>query len=146
MSDLKLAFEDKFEELFGYKPWNGDEKQVRNALEIICQGKSKKDEIIAIIDTSISTNGKSGMVLTLDSVYVKDAGNSTSKFIAKYEDIESTYINEDRFLGVDITALELNTNYGTQYRISIDKISKRKLMEFLDYASSLYQEDDKLEW
>ncbi|QNK58181.1 YkgJ family cysteine cluster protein [Paenibacillus sp. PAMC21692] len=146
MSDLKSTLEDKFEELFGYRPWNGDEKQVRNALEIICQGKPEKDEIIAIIDTSISTNGKSGMVLTLDSVYIKDAGNSTSKFIAKYEDIESTYIKEDKFLGVDITALELNMQYGTQYRISIDKISRRKLMEYLDYASSLYQEDDKLEW
>lgn len=146
MSDIKSALEEKFEELFGYKPWNEDQKQVSNALNIICQGKCGKDGLIAIIDTSISHKGKSGMVLSVDSVYVKDAGNSTSKFMAKYEDIDSTYINEDRFLGVDITALELNMMYGTKYAISMDKLSKKRLKDFFDYARSLYEEDVKLVW
>ncbi len=146
MSDLKSALVAKFEEIFGYAPGDEYAPRVKNAREIICQGRYSKDEIIDITDTSIGSNGKSGLVLTVDSVCVKDAANSTSKFIAKYEDIESTYINEDRFLGVDITALELNMHYGTQYRISIDAISKNKLMNFIDYAASLYQEDDKLEW
>ncbi|MNP46834.1 hypothetical protein D3C76_1408590 [compost metagenome] len=86
------------------------------------------------------------MVLSTDSVYVKEATNFTSKFIAKYEDIDYTNINQDRFLGADITALELNMKYGSKYSISIDKLSRRKLMEFLDYAKSLCNEDDKLEW
>lgn len=146
MDDIKSVLENKFVELFEYKPWNEDQKWVRNAIDTICQGEYKKDDIIAIIDTSVSYSAKSGMVLTIDSVCMKDATNSTSKFIAKYEDIESTNINEDRFLGVDISALELNMKYGTTYKISIDKISKRKLMRFLDYASSLYQVDDDLEW
>lgn len=122
-----------------------DGSWVRNAVDYICQGNCRKEDVIAIVDTSISSKGKSGLVLTVDSVCVKDSTNSTTKFIAKYEDIDYTYINEDKFLGVDITALELNMKYGTQYRISIDQISKRRLMEFLDYASSLYQEDE-LEW
>lgn len=102
--------------------------------------------MIDITDTSISSNGKSGLVLTVDSVCVKDSANSTSKFIARYEDIDYTYMNKDRFLGMDITALELNMKYGAKYRISIDAINKEKLMEFIDYAISLYQEDEKLEW
>lgn len=146
MSDIKSALCSKFEEIFGYEPGDSYAPRIKNAREIICQGRYTKDEMIDITDTSISSNGKSGLVLTVDSVCVKDAGNSTSKFIAKYEDIADTYINEDRFLGVDITALELNMKYGTQYRISIDAISKRKLQLFLDYAASLHQEDDALEW
>lgn len=146
MSDLKSALIERFEEIFGYKPGDDYAPRVKNAREIICQGKYYSDDIIDITDTSVFSNGKSGLVLTVDSVCVKDAANFTSKFIAKYEEIDYTYINEDRVLGLDTTALELTMKYSTQYRISIDQISKRKLMEFLDYACSLYQEDDKLEW
>lgn len=146
MSGIKSALEEKFVEIFEYRPWLDDASWVRNAIDYICQGNCKKEDVIAIVDTSISSKGKSGLVLTVDSVCVKDTANSTTKFMAKYEDIDYTFINEDRFLGVDITALELNMKYGTQYRISIDQISKRRLMEFLDYASSLYQEEDELEW
>lgn len=146
MSDIKSALRNKFEEIFGYAPGDDYAPRVSNARTIICQGKYSKDDIIEIVDTSISSNGRSGLVLTVDSVCVKDAGNSTSRFIARYEDIDYTYFHEERFLGVDISALELNMKYGTQYRISIDQISKRKLMEFLDYAISLYGEEDKLEW
>ncbi|MBP2242954.1 hypothetical protein J2Z40_003536 [Cytobacillus eiseniae] len=146
MSGIKSALEEKFEEIFEYKPWLEDASWVRNAVDYICQGKGKKEDVIAIIDTSISNKGKSGLVLTTDSVCVKESSNFTTKFIARYEDIDYTYINEDRFLGVDITALELNMKYGTQYKISLDQISKRRLMEFLDYASSLYEEEDELVW
>jgi Fe-S-cluster containining protein len=146
VSDIKSALINKFEEIFGYQPGDDYEPRVRNALEIMCQGQYRKDQLINITDTSISSNGKSGLVLTIDSVCVKDAGNSTSRFIAKYEDIDYTYMKEERFLGVDISALELNMKYGTQYLISIDKINKEKLMEFVDYAMSLYEDDDSLEW
>lgn len=146
VSDLKSALVEKFEDIFGYRPGDDYEPRVRNALEIMCQGQYKKDQLIDITDTSISSNGKSGLVLTVNSICVKDAGNSTSRFIAKYEDINYTNMKEDRFLGMDISALELNMKYGTQYRISIDKINKDKLMEFIDYAMSLYEDNDKLEW
>ncbi len=146
MSDLKSALVAKFEEIFGYTPGDEYAPRVKNARAIICQGQYSKDEIIDITDTSIGSNGKSGLVLTIDSVCVKDSANFTSKFIAKYEDIDYTSINEDRFLGLDITALELHMKYGTKYQISIDKISRRKLMDFIDYAISIYQEDDALEW
>lgn len=146
MSDIKSALKEKFKEIFGFEPGDEYAPRIRNAREIICQGKYEKEDLIDIIDTSISSNGKSGLVLTVDSVCAKDSGNSTSKFIAKYEDIDYTYMNEDRFWGMDITALELNMKYGTQYKISIDAINKDKLMEFIDYAMELYQENDKLEW
>lgn len=146
LSDLKSALIEKFEEIFGYKPGDDYEPRVRNALSVICQGKYRKEDIIEIEDTSIMSNGKSGLVLTVDSVCVKDTANFTSNFIAKYEDIDYTYINEDRFLGSDITALELNMKYGTKYKISIFARKRDELMEFIDYAMSLYQEDDKLEW
>lgn len=146
MSDIKMALKEKFQDIFGYAPGDDYAPRINNAREIICQGKYKKDDILDITDTSMGSNGKSGLVLTVDSVCVKDAGNSTSKFIARYADIDYTYMNEDRFLGVDITALELNMKFGTKYRISIDRINKDKLMDFIDYAISLYQEEEKLEW
>lgn len=146
MSDMKAALIDKFEEIFGYVPGDDYAPRVNNARSVICQGKYSKDQIIDITDTSIMSNGKSGLVLTVDAVCVKDAANSTSKFRAKYEDIDYTSMDEDRFLGVDITALELHMKYGTTYRISMDAINKDRLMEFLDYAISLYEEEVKLEW
>ncbi|MEH7125741.1 YkgJ family cysteine cluster protein [Bacillus sp. JJ1773] len=146
VSDIKDALINKFEEIFGYTPGDDYAPRVKNARDIICQGKYKKEDMIDITDTSLSSNGKAGLVLTIDSVCVKDAANSTSKFIAKYEDIDYTYMNEDRFLGVDITALELNMKYDKTYRISIDAINKAKLIEFIDYAISLYQEDEELVW
>lgn len=146
MSDIKQLLKDKFEEIYGYEPIGEESNGIGNALSIICQGKYKRRDVIELEDTSIFGNGKSGLVLTTDALCVKDAGNSTTRFIAKYEDIESTYVNEDSFLGTDITALELEMAYGSTYRISIDGLGKYKLMEFIDYARELYQEDDKLVW
>ncbi|ELC8424877.1 YkgJ family cysteine cluster protein [Clostridium perfringens] len=144
MSEIKELLSKKFEEIFGYEPSCDYMKRVNNAKEIMCQGKYNKEDLIKIFDTSISSNGKSGLVLTVDSVCVKDSANSTSKFIAKYEDIDFTYINREKFLGTDISTLELNMKYGSQYKISICSLAKLK--EFIDYAISLYEENYKLEW
>lgn len=146
MSDIKVALKEKFESIFGYECGDDYEPRVRNARSIICQGKYSKNDIIEIWDTSIMGNGKSGLVLTVDSVCVKDAGNYTSKFIAKYEDIDYTRIEEDSFLGMDMTTLNLEMKYGSTYKINIEKIKKHDLMDFIDYAISLYGEEDKLEW
>ena len=146
MSDIRSALVEKFKDIFGYDCGDDYAPRVSNARSIICQGKYKKEEMIEIFDTSIGSNGKSGLVLTVDSVCVKDAGNFTSKFIAKYSDIDYTYMDEDRFLGMDMTALVLVMKYGSNYKISIDKFDKDDMMSFIDYAISLYAEEDKLEW
>lgn len=140
MSDIKSALIEKYEEIFGYAPGDDYAPRVKNAREIMCQGKYNKDDIIDITDTSIMSNGKSGLVLTVDSVCVKDMGNYTSRFIAKYEDIDYTYYDRDK------RVLEINMKFDSKYEISISAINKENLMEFIDYAISLYQEDDKLEW
>ncbi|MDM5314939.1 hypothetical protein QUF49_02970 [Fictibacillus sp. b24] len=146
MNNRKLALLNKFEELFGYVPGSDYAPRVKNACAIICQGKYTSEDLIDITDTSVSSNGRSGLVLTVNSVCIRDSANSTTKFIAKYEDIDYTFINEDRFLGMDISALELNMKFGEMYKISIDAIDKSRLMEFIDYAISLYEEDIELVW
>lgn len=139
MSEVKEKLTSKFGEIFGRAPGDDYEPRVRNALKIICQNEYEEEDLIEIVDTSIFSNGISGMVLTIDSVCVDDLGNSTSEFIAKYEEIDYTYIREDEFWGMDISALELNMKDGTVNKISTDKLDRNKLMDFIDYAMSLYQ-------
>ncbi|MDO4793641.1 MAG: hypothetical protein Q3993_05620 [Filifactor alocis] len=147
MSTIKDALIEKFEEIFEFEPEEeAYAPRLKNARSIICQGKYSKDDIIYIWDTSITSSGKTGLVLTVDSVCVKDSANFTTKFIAKYADIDYTYIKTDRFLGSDLTSLELEMKYGSTYRISLHEFSKNDMMEFIDYAISLYKEEDKLEW
>ena len=81
MSDIKSALKEKFEEIFGYEPGDDYAPRVSNAKGIIWQGKYKKDNMIDITDTSISSNGKSGLVFTIGSVCVKDLGNNTPKLM-----------------------------------------------------------------
>lgn len=138
MDDIKSKLEKKFEEIFGHVPGDDYEPRIKNARVAICQERYKRDDIIEIFDTSIGSNGKSGLVLTVDSVCVKYAGNSTSKFIAKYSKIDHTYMNKQKFLGLDISALQLHMKNGSKYEISIDAINKNKLKEFIDYAIELY--------
>lgn len=137
-SAINKKLVEKFKDIFGYEPGDDYNLRVSNAREIICQGRYKKGDMIEIVDTSISSNGKSGLVLTIDSICLKDSANVTSKFIAKYEDINYTYINESKFLGMNISTLELNMKFGTTYKISIDAINKAKLKDFIDYAISIY--------
>lgn len=146
MSDIKDALKEKFKSIFGYDCGDDYEPRVRNARSIICQGKYSKDDIIEIWDTSINSNGKSGIVLTVDAVCVKDSANYTHQFIAKYADIDYTHIKEDSFLGMDLSSLNLEMKYGSTYQISLDTVNFNDLMDFIDYAISLYQEEDKLEW
>lgn len=147
MSTIKEALLKKYEEIFGYIPVEDEyQPRLRNRKEIVCQGKYSQDEIIDFWDTSINLNGKSGLALTIDSICVKDSGNFTTKFIAKYADIDYTHMERDSFLGVDLTKLVLEMKYGSTYEISIDKMDKDDLMDFIDYAISLYEEEDKLEW
>ena len=143
MLEVKEKLIAKYREIFGYMPGDDYEPRVRNALTHICQGRYKEEDLIETVDTSIFSNGKAGMVLTVDAVCVDDLANSTSKFIAKYEDIHGTLMHEDEFLGMDITALELRMKSDKTYRISVDKMGREKLMRFLDYAAHLARTDEQ---
>lgn len=136
--DKKTKLIAKFREIFGYMPGDDYAPRVRNALTHICQGKYREAALIEIVDTSVFSNGKAGMVLTVDAVCVDDLANSTTKFIAKYEDIVRTFMHEDEFLGMDITALKLNMKSGEVFGISIDATGLKKLQAFLNFAAELY--------
>ncbi len=142
MSEIKEALIQKFTEIFGYDPIDSYQPRIDNAYKVMCQERGKKSDIIYINDTSIMSNGKSGLVFTVDSVCVKDAANWDSKFIVKYEDIDYTYHDSSK------DRLELNTKYDKSYVLSntVPRHQKDKYMEFIDYAISLYNENDKLEW
>ena len=139
MCEMKGKLAAKFEEIFGYAPGDNYVPRITNALKSICQGWYRESDLVAIIDTSIFSNGTSGMAITIESICVNDFGNSTTKFIAKYAEIDSTYIREDSFWGTDITALELNMKNGTVNTISLEKPGRQKLKEFIDYAAGVCQ-------
>lgn len=146
---IKLALLQKYEEICGFPPIDDDyAPRIRNILKEVCDGEYTKDQIIDFEDTSVSSNGRSGVVFTTEALCVKDKGNSTSKFIAKFEDIDYTYLNEERFLGVDISTLELHMKYGATYKLSITMsiFSLKRMQRLIDYAISLYEDNDKLEW
>lgn len=80
MSTIKDALIKKFEEIFEFELEEETyAPRLKNARSIICQGKYSKDDIIYIWDNSISMEGKAGLVLTVDSVCVKDGTNFTAK-------------------------------------------------------------------
>ena len=140
MEDIKTALIERFSSIFGYAPGDVYAPRIRNARSIICQGRYSRHDMIEIWDTSICANGQSGLVLTVESVCVNATENFTSAFIAPYADIEEVYIDEDSFLGVDLTALKLKMKHGGIYEISLDQIDLAKLKEFIEYARVLYQE------
>lgn len=149
ISPIKHALLQKYEEICGFPPIDDDyAPRIRNMLKEICNGEYTKDQIIDTQDTSISSNGHSGIVFTTEAICVKDKANSTSKFIAKFEDIDYTYLKEERFLGTDISTLELHMKYGATYKLSITLsiFSLKRMQKLIDYAVSLYAENDKLEW
>lgn len=145
----KEAIIKKIEELTTF-PFSEDDYEPRivNMLKIVCQGKYKAEDIVTMSDTSISSTGRSGIVLTTEAICVKDAGNSTSKFIAKYEDIDFVYFKEDRFLGVDISNIELHMKYGVTYKLSttVEGLSIKRMYKLMDFLVDLCKIDDSLEW
>lgn len=145
MNTIKDALVEKFKDVFGYDPGDVYETRIRNARSVICQEKYDEEDMIEIWDTSIFSNGKSGLVLTVDSVCVNASENFTSKFIAKYADIDYMHIEEDSFLGIDTSSLDLEMKYGVTYQISLEDFDKEDMKEFLTYAMSLYTETVELE-
>lgn len=125
MNDIKRALLQKYKEIYncGYIPLFF-EKQLQNAKSIICQGKYSSEDIITIYDTSITGNGKSGMILTVDAVCVKD---TLTKFIIKYEDITDISVTKSRFLRNLFHDIKIKTKYKTEhkYSTSMGRVDKR---------------------
>lgn len=138
--EIKEKLEKKFEEIWNCEAGDTYMPRVTNARDIICQGKYDSDEMIEIFDTSISKKGKTGLVLTIDSVCVKDSANSDSKFIAKYRDIRRTEIVKESLLfGMKMVSLELRMRDHTTLKINLESINLGRLKDFIDYARSLYR-------
>ena len=115
----------------GYLPSKPD------ASYVICQGEYDYDEIIEIFDTSISGNGKSGLALTTDSICVKDGGNYSSKFIAKYKDIERLDHRYTKFFRSYMYVLEIHMKYGRKYEVSVERYEPEKLQKFIEHAMEI---------
>jgi hypothetical protein len=131
----------KYAELSGYPPsveeW---EPRIRKMLSVICQGRYTKDQIVDSKDTSIFSNGASGMVLTTEALCVKDAGNSTTQFIARFKDIKYCSMDEDSIFGVDISAIKLHMKSGSVYRLStcLEGLNLGQMQNLLEYACTLH--------
>ena len=130
----RSELESKFAEIYGYSAGDSYEIRIFNALESICRGQCREEEIIEIFDTSVFSNGKAGLVLGCDSIYVNDVANFTPKFNLQYSDIAEMKIEGDRFLGLDLTALIITSKSGREYKVSINPSGLEKLKSFLEYA------------
>jgi len=153
MNDIKKALLQKYKEIYNeiynYNEIYGhdytplfSEKQLQNAISIICQGKYSSEDIIDIDDTSLNWNGKSGMVLTVDAVCIKE---TFDKVIAKYEDIADVHLKKKKFLGDLQYTIIFKMKYGSEYTF-LSSNNPKCMMSLIRYAISLYEEDDKLEW
>lgn len=138
MSLKKEALIIKFKEIFNYEAEEDFMPKSKNARKYICQGKYKMDELIKIFDTSVLSNGKTGLVLTKDSVCVKDSANYTSKFIVKYEDINKVYLNEEHSIGSELSSIDIELRYGKHYQVSILDEKQSQILEFIEFAKELY--------
>lgn len=145
ISTIKDALIEKYTEIYGYYHACEYMPRLKNAQSYICQNQYSLDEFIHIRDESPSSNGKAGMVLTTEAICMNCSHNFTHKFIAKYCDIKYTYINRDSVLGLDTSSLNIEMKHGLTYQISIEG-SFSKLKQFIDYAVSLYAEEDELVW
>ena len=143
MDKMKKLLIEKYEQITGFEPIEEDyAPRIRKMLSTICKGRYTKEQIVDSNDTSIFSNGASGMVFTTEALCVKDAGNSTSQFIARFKDIRYCSMDEDSFLGVDISAVKLHMRSGAVYRLSttLDGMDLEQMKEWIEYAMQLHAE------
>ncbi len=148
MDNMKKLLIEKYEEITGFEPIEEDYMpRIRKMLSTICKGRYTKGQIVDSNDTSIFSNGASGMVFTTEALCVKDKGNSTSQFIARFKDIRYCSMDEDSFLGVDISALKLHMRSGAVYRLSttLDGMDLEQMQEWIEYAMQLHNQDEEAE-
>lgn len=148
MDNMKKLLIEKYEEITGFEPIEEDYvPRIRKMLSTICKGRYTREQIVDCNDTSILSNGASGMVFTTEALCVKDTGNSTSQFIARFKDIRYCSMDEDSFLGVDISAVKLHMRSGAVYRLSttLDGLDLEQMKEWIEYAMQLHAEETETE-
>ena len=75
MDKMKKLLIEKYEQITGFEPIEEDYMpRIRKMLSTICKGRYTKEQIVDSNDTSIFSNGASGMVFTTEALCVKDKG------------------------------------------------------------------------
>ncbi|HOH97143.1 MAG TPA: hypothetical protein PL188_02415 [Candidatus Cloacimonadota bacterium] len=141
MDNIKSLMIEKYSQIMGYEPIvDGYEPRIKRMLSTICKGRYSKEQIVDSNDTSIFSNGASGIVFTTEALCVKDAGNSTSQFIARFKDIKYCSMNEDSIFGVDISAIKLHMRSDAVYRLSttLANMNLDQMQELIEHAMHLY--------
>ena len=108
------------------------EKKRQNALKNICPDLSPNDEILVLMDDSITSSGKSGVVITNESIYFKSGLGSPKKFAFKDIEYFFTTINRDgKYIELEIF---VNTNF----------LSEPSLMEEKNTVEQVEKEVDRI--
>jgi len=148
MDNIKKLIIEKYHQITGFEPIvENYEPRIKKMLSTICKGRYSKEQIVDSNDTSIFGNGASGMVFTTEALCVKDAGNSTSQFIARFKDIKYCSMDEDSIFGVDISAIKLHMRSGAVYRLSttLDGLDLAQMQELIEHAMHLHDLDEEAE-
>lgn len=146
MDNIKELIIEKYHQITGFEPIVEDyEPRIKKMLSTICKGRYSKEQIVDSNDTSIFSNGASGMVFTTEALCVKDAGNSTSRFIARFKDIKYCSMDEDSIFGVDISAIKLHMRSGAVYRLSttLSGMDLAQMQELIEHAMHLHDLDEE---
>ncbi len=148
MDNVKELIIERFSQITGNEPIVDDyEPRIKRMLSTICKGRYVKEQIVDTHDTSIFSNGASGIVFTTEALCVKDAGNSTSQFIARFKDIKYCSMDEDSIFGVDISAIKLHMRSGAVYRLSttLANMNLDQMQALIEHAMHLYDLDGEAE-
>ena len=148
MDNIKELIIEKYHQITGFEPIVEDyEPRIKKMLSTICKRRYSKEQIVDSNDTSIFGNGASGMVFTTEALCVKDAGNSTSQFIARFKDIKYCSMDEDSIFGVDISAIKLHMRSGAVYRLSttLSGMDLAQMQELIEHAMHLHDLDGEAE-
>lgn len=141
MDNVKEQIIERFSQITGNEPIVDDyEPRIKRMLSTICKGRYVKEQIVDTNDTSIFSNGASGIVFTTEAICVKDAGNSTSRFIARFKDIKYCSMDEDSIFGVDVSSIKLHMKSGSVYRLStcLEGLNLGQMQALLEYACTLH--------
>lgn len=149
MESIKELLIKKYAELIGYDPGEEEwEPRITNMLEIAGQGRYTRDDIVTITDTGLGSNGGAGILFTTDAICVKDWGNSTKRFIARFQDIEYCLMEEESFLGMDFTKLELHMKSDEVFKLSttLHGTNLDQMQELIEYAMELHDQAEDEAW
>lgn len=144
MESIKELLIKKHLELAGYEPFEEEDEQcLRNLLSIVGKNRFKKEDIVVGKDTSIGLNGGSGILFTTKAICVNDWTNSTPRLIAQFRDIEHCQIVKDRFLGLDISRIDIHMKSGDVYHMSLclECFNLEDMQNYIEYAMSLCRDE-----